>query len=67
MNLFCKHKYKVVQETTTESKAEQRIRLVGSIPAERNTLDFEMFFKKKHITTLVCEECGKVKRYVENI
>ena len=67
MKLFCKHDWEILQEITTESKAEQRIRLVGSIPSERNSLDFDMFFKKKHMTILKCNTCGNLKRYVEEI
>jgi len=32
-----------------------------------NIYEHNELYKRKHITTLVCEECGKIKRYVEDI
>jgi len=65
--MFCKHKWELLQETTTESKAEQSIRLVGTIPAARDRIDFEMFYEKWLVTTFSCKLCGKLKRMKDKI
>ncbi|CAM0046057.1 hypothetical protein VPHF88_0111 [Vibrio phage F88] len=61
--MFCKHDWNLIQETTTESKAEQNVRLFGQNPAPRNRLDYEEFHCKYLITTFSCNKCGKLKRY----
>ncbi len=63
----CKHDWEIIQEVTTQSKGELRISQVGEIPMERDRIDFEEFWKRKHITILKCNTCGKLKRFVEEI
>lgn len=57
----CNHKWEI-DYVTTESKLEQ-LRKVGYEVHKCK----ERFTNKKHITTMTCSSCGKVKRYVENI
>lgn len=64
MNLFCNHKWEILSETTTESKFEHTLKLVGkgkTIPHQMTCTD------RKFIQVFHCTECGKLKRYVENI
>ncbi len=63
--MFCKHKWSILSETTTESKMEQ-VNKTGADFKITNLLMFEML-QKKHICILQCEKCGKLKRFVEEI
>jgi hypothetical protein len=66
--LFCKHKWKVLSEVVTESKAEHMLRIAGKSPSPRNEYDLEPLVGRKHIQILVCEKnCGALKRFVEKI
>ena len=62
--MFCKHDWKVLSETTTESKIEH-VKNVGGVVAEGN-IAFG-FFIRKHIQVFKCDRCGKLKRFVEDI
>jgi hypothetical protein len=67
--MFCKHQWKVLSESVTASKFEHAINLVkdnGSpgkftIPSQMSCAE------RKHIAVFVCEKCGKLKRFVEDI
>ena len=62
--MFCKHKWKVLSETTTDSKLD---RLMANIP-EFAPLEMKIqWVKKKHIQIITCGKCGKLKRFVEEI
>lgn len=63
----CNHKWKILQETTTESKAERQGRVTDRISRPNNTWDHDAMYKCKHITILVCEHCDVIKRFVEEI
>lgn len=69
MSIFntCKHKWEVLQELTTESKSEQYTRVTGRVLTPDNMDVAKKIFAKKYITILSCSECGKIKRYVEEI
>lgn len=60
---MCKHNWKILSEVKTESRLEQlrkadcnEINLRGSMLAE--------FTTKKLIQIVVCDNCGKLKRFV---
>jgi len=61
--MFCKHNWKILSETTTESKVEHYIALGkdvgGNIPYS--------CMERKFIQIIHCEKCGKIKRYVEYV
>ena len=63
MSIFCKHKWEILSETTTKSKFEVAIETVGneSLPPQMSCT------KRKFIQVVACSECGKFKRFVENI
>jgi len=68
--MFCKHKWKLITETFTDSKLEVFINTFKSnglslddIPIPNRLLDSE----KKHIAILTCEECGKLKRFITDL
>ncbi|UUW39906.1 hypothetical protein VP14_219 [Vibrio phage VPMCC14] len=63
----CKHKWEVLQDITTESHSELHTRVTGRILTPDNIGSARKLFSRKHITILSCSECGKIKRYVENI
>jgi hypothetical protein len=65
--MFCKHKWKVLSEITTESMAQQMSKIITTIPKPRNHDQAEALYKRKHILVVTCENCGKLKRYVESI
>ncbi|AUR87597.1 hypothetical protein NVP1101O_186 [Vibrio phage 1.101.O._10N.261.45.C6] len=65
--MSCAHKWVVLSEVTTKSKFELLMDEAGTCPTPRNTLQMEELTKRKHISILTCTECGKLKRFVENI
>ena len=58
----CKHQWKILSETTTNSVAE-RAKKIGATFSGGNMAMFE----QKLIQIVVCDDCGKLKRYVESI
>lgn len=64
---ICKHKWEVLQDITLKSKLELLLDEAGKCPYPSNTYQMEQLTARKHITTFVCKECGKIKRYVEKI
>lgn len=64
--MFCKHQWKVLYSTQTESTSEQSIRLVGSAPIAHNRFDVYSLFNKKYIVICTCNKCGKIKKYQTN-
>jgi hypothetical protein len=62
----CNHDWKI-HTTKTESKMEQMLRLTGKCVTPSNDFQLDTLTKKKHITIMTCNCCGKVKRYVEDI
>ena len=67
MSMFCKHEWKVLSETTTESQAEQFARLSGYFIKPKNSGQLELLTARKHICVVTCTKCGKLKRFVEGI
>jgi hypothetical protein len=65
--MLCKHKWKVLSETTTDSLAARQGNITGKISSPRNTDQSKVLYGCKHILVVTCECCGKLKRYVENI
>ncbi len=66
---FCKHDWKLLSNITTESIFEMTIRNLKD--ADRNTgrqIPWQLCDGgRKHIQTLNCIKCGKIKRFVEQI
>lgn len=67
-HLFCKHEWKLLSETVTESKIEATMRAFGENTTRARNIPHQLCdASRKHIQTFVCEKCGKLKRFVENI
>lgn len=62
--MFCKHQWKVLSETVTESKAElvKRLNVKFTTKTEGMAL-----LPRKHIQIVTCDKCGQLKRFVEEI
>jgi len=59
---LCKHKWKILSETTTKSRAEHGKEI--GLTLKHGGLDV---LDRKFIQVITCSECGKLKRFVENI
>jgi len=59
MSIFCKHKWKILSETVTESPLEQSHRLGLLIKSSVNG----HVFTKRYITICACEQCGKLQQF----
>jgi hypothetical protein len=67
--MFCKHQWEVLSETTTESQFEHAMKVAQSrgaqgsikIPGQMSCAE------RKHILVVTCKKCGKIKRFVETI
>ena len=64
--IFCKHDWVILSETTTKSKFEASMSVLGSagevdIPGHMCGTD------RKHIQVFTCKKCGKLHRFVEDI
>lgn len=60
--LFCKHDWKVLSETTTESRMSHAVSMGIEFKTKDSTL-----IERKFIQIIICEKCGKLKRFVEDI
>lgn len=60
--MFCKHQWKILSEITTKSVVEHAIDLGLTIKGQRTGA-----LERKHIQVIVCEKCGELKRFVEEI
>lgn len=62
MSIFCKHKWQLVSENTTKSKAEhiEENGIVGKFSGGE-------LLNRRFIQLLKCDKCGKLKRFVEHI
>ena len=60
LNIFCKHKWKMLSEVVTKSQLELMSEL-----GKRGELYNP--FERKVIHILSCEKCGKLKKYVEKL
>lgn len=58
MGLFCKHDWEVLSDKVTESEIEMISRL-GRTPKTYNSS------LRKSITVVKCNNCGKIKKFVE--
>lgn len=67
MAIFCKHQWKILSETKTESQAEHFVRLFGECPKPRDTYGSWELSKRKLIQVVSCEKCGKIKQFVTEI
>lgn len=57
--IFCSHKYKLVNSFVTQSEFEQ-VKRVGNSPNTWHSL------KKYYVNDYCCESCGKLKRFKIN-
>jgi len=67
---MCKHDWKLLSETITESKFEHTIRIIKSINNGEREMQLPWQLvdaDRKHIQTFTCSKCGKLKRFVEDI
>jgi len=66
-NLFCKHHWKMISETTTKSKFERSLDALKVCEGEVNLPGNLCGAESKHIQTFACIKCGTFKRFVEKI
>ncbi len=64
--MFCKHEWEMISGTVTESKFEHAMRITEDstevrIPHQMCHVD------RKHIQVFTCSNCGRLKRFVEDI
>ena len=62
MFFICRHKWEVLKSFDTESRSEQAKRL-GQHHSSFTVVQHDML-KKKNVTILSCNKCGKVKKIV---
>jgi len=60
--MFCKHSWKLLSETITKSKVEHAMDM-GLAVNKAHSFDLE----RKHIQIFVCDKCGKMRRFAEEI
>ena len=60
--MFCKHEWKILSETVTESKLELIIRVKARVKDGGGAL-----ISRKHIQVFTCDKCGKLNRFMERI
>ena len=66
--MFCKHEWRVLSETTTASQFEHAFTLLEHSMKGKFTIPPQMCdADRKHIQIVVCDKCGKLKRFVESI
>ena len=64
--MFCKHSWKMLSETITESRLEHTVKqLRGAITTRLSGRMSDA--SRKHIQVFTCEKCGKMRRFVEKI
>ena len=65
---MCKHEWKVLSETITESKFEHAIKNFSIANVAEMCIPRQMSdATRKHIQVFSCNKCGKLKRFVETI
>lgn len=57
--MFCKHKWKIISEKTTESMLEIAIK---KKECEFNNIP-RSFYTRTHIVIACCDICGKIKKF----
>jgi hypothetical protein len=66
--MFCKHKWKKLSETTTESKIKHATMALKEAGTLKSPLPWQLCdANRKHIQVFSCDECGKLKRFVTDI
>ena len=60
--MFCKHNWKILSETRTDSIAERAIK--NGMHISRCT---SHYLKQTLVQIVTCEKCGKIKRYVSEV
>jgi len=64
--IFCKHEWKMLSETVTESPYEHSIKILRA-HGGTSIKNFDASTERKHIQTFTCDKCGNLKRFVEEI
>lgn len=65
---MCNHEWKVLSETVTKSKYEDSLKVSAEVLAKSVNLPHQLCCAdRKHIQIVVCDKCGKLKRFVEDI
>lgn len=66
--MTCKHQWRLLSETVTESQLEHAMRASNNLlgPATYNAIA-AFGSNRKHIQVFSCDKCGKLKRFVEDI
>jgi len=62
----CKHDWKEVKHYTTQSQAQHLAELTNRVPTPTNDLQLDKMSKRKTITILACQKCGKLNKTVIN-
>lgn len=67
--MFCNHQWKALSQTVTQSKFESALKALGHLKGKQEVeIPPQMSCaKRKHISILSCEKCGKLKYFVEDI
>lgn len=66
--IFCKHKWKVLSETVTQSMVEMAIAALAGSSRDSSNIPAQLCQgDRKHIQIVTCEKCGKLQRYVERL
>ena len=64
-DMFCKHDWKELSAIVTKSKFEVATEAMGKHNASSSKLPWQLCnAERKHIQTLTCSKCGKLKRVV---
>jgi len=65
---LCKHDWKVLSETTTDSVFDNAMKTMKSTTEGKMTLPHQLCRgERKHIQIVVCNKCGALKRFVTDI
>lgn len=60
--LFCRHKWEILSEQTTESQLELMVRL-----QMHGSQFWPQYLERKVIQVCACPKCGELKKFVEKI
>jgi hypothetical protein len=64
----CKHKWELLERTTTQSQLEHSLEVARRATGDPIQLPPNLCCtKRKVIEVFTCEKCGKLERFVENI
>lgn len=68
MSIFCKHKWQVLDKTIEPSDFEVATQAIKNMGAEAKVIPHQMCnTERKVIHICACVNCGKIKKFVEEI